>query len=163
MASTIFCKIEGIKGESTDANHKDEFELMSFSHSVSQPRSATASTAGGGTAGRCNHTDLAIVKEMDSASPILNQTCCTGKHIPSIVITLRRADGDKSVPYMVYKLTDVVLSSVQIGGSSDSVPTESVTFNYAKIEWEYTKQSRKDGSGAGKTNGSWNLSTNATA
>jgi type VI secretion system Hcp family effector len=162
MASTIFCKIDGIKGESTDANHKDEIELLSYSHGVSQPRSATASTAGGGTTGRCNHTDFSIVKTMDSSSPVLNQQCCTGKHIKEVVVTLRRADGDKSVPYMVYKLSDVVLSSVSIGGSSDSVPTESVTFNYAKIEWEYTKQSRSGGAGAGKTNGSWDLGKNST-
>lgn len=162
MASTIFCKIDGIKGESTDANHKDEIELLSYSHGVSQPRSATASTAGGGTTGRCNHTDLSVAKLMDSSSPVLNQQCCIGKHIKEVIITLRRADGDKSVPYMVYKLSDVVISSVSIGGSSDSVPTENVTFNYAKIEWEYTKQSRAGGAGAGKTNGSWDLSKNST-
>ncbi len=162
MASTIFCKIDGIKGESTDANHKDEIELLSYSHGVSQPRSATASTAGGGTTGRCNHTDFSVVKTMDSSSPVLNQQCCTGKHIKEIVITLRRADGDKSVPYMIYKMSDVVISSVSIGGSSDSVPTESVTFNYAKIEWEYTKQSRAGGAGSGKTNGSWDLAKNST-
>lgn len=161
MVSTIFCKIDGIKGESTDANHKDEMELLSFSHGVSQPRSATASTAGGGTTGRCNHTDFSIVKALDSASPILNGQCCSGKHIASIVITLRRADGDKSVPYMVYKLSDVVISSVSIGGHSDGVPTESVTFNYAKIEWEYTKQARAGGAGAGKTNGTWDLTKNS--
>jgi len=161
MVSTIFCKIDGIKGESTDANHKDEMELLSFSHGVSQPRSATASTAGGGTTGRCNHTDFSIVKQLDSSSPVLNAQCCSGKHIASIVITLRRADGDKSVPYMVYKLTDVVISSVSVGGGSDSVPTESVTFNYAKIEWEYTKQARAGGAGAGKTNGVWDLSKNS--
>ncbi|MBM4061770.1 MAG: type VI secretion system tube protein Hcp [Planctomycetes bacterium] len=163
MASTIFCKIEGISGESTDANHKGEIELMSFSHGVSQPRSATASTAGGGTTGRCNHTDLSVVKELDSATPVLNQTCCTGKHIGSIVITLRRADGDKSIPYMVYKLSDVVISSVSVGGSSDAVPVETLTFNYAKIEWEYTKQDRKGGAGSGKTNGTWDLGKNATS
>lgn len=163
MASTIFCKIEGISGESTDANHKGEFELMSFSHGVSQPRSATASTAGGGSAGRCNHTDFSITKEMDSASPVLNAQCCSGKHIPSIVVTLRRADGDKSIPYMVYKLSDVVISSVSISGGSDAVPIESVSFNYAKIEWEYTKQDRAKGGASGKTNGSWNLASNAAS
>jgi len=163
MASTIFCKIDGIKGESTDASHKDEIELMSFSHGISQPRSAVASTSGGGTAGRCNHTDLSVVKELDSATPILDQYCCTGKHIDSITITLRRSDGDKSIPYMVYKLTDVVISSANVNGMSDQVPTETVTFNYAKIEWEYTKQNRKGGGAAGKTNGSWDLAKNAVS
>ncbi len=77
MTSTIFCKIDGIAGESTDANHAGEMELMSFSHGISQPRSAAASTAGGATAGRCNHTDFSFAKTMDSSSPVLNSTCCT--------------------------------------------------------------------------------------
>ena len=163
MTSTIFCKIDGIAGESTDANHAGEMELLSFNHGVSQPRSAAASTAGGATAGRCNHTDFSIAKTMDSSSPVLNATCCTGKHIASVVVTLRRADGDKSIPYMVYKLTDVVISSVSVGGSSDGVPTETVTFNYAKIEWEYSKQDRKAGTAKGKTAGSWDLAKNAAS
>lgn len=163
MVSTIFLKIDGVKGESTDSNHKDEIELLSYSHGVSQPISAVASTSGGATSGRCNHTDLSVSKLLDVASPVLNQLCCTGKHIDSIVLTIRRSDGDKSIPYMVYKLTDTVISSVSIGGSSDQVPVETVTFNYSKIEWEYTKQARAKGGESGKSSGSWNLAKNATS
>ena len=163
MASTLFLKIDGIKGESTDSNHKDEFELLSFSHGVSQPAQAAASTAGGATTGRCNHTDMSVTKMLDVGSPVLNQNCCTGKHINQITLTVRRADGDKSIPYMVYKLTDVVVSSVSIGGGADSVPVETVTFNYAKIEWEYTKQTRAGGGAGGKTNGKWDLAKNTAS
>ncbi|MCA8951015.1 MAG: type VI secretion system tube protein Hcp [Planctomycetes bacterium] len=163
MGSTIFLKIAGVKSESTDKNHKDEIEVLSFSHGVSQPIQAVASTAGGGTSGRCNHTDMTVVKSLDMATPELNQLCCTGKHIDEVSITLRRADGDKSIPYMVYKMTDVVISSVSVGGSSDQVPVETVTFNYAKIEWEYAKQARAKGGESGKTNGSWDLAANAVS
>ncbi|MBL8733425.1 MAG: type VI secretion system tube protein Hcp [Planctomycetes bacterium] len=163
MVSTMFLKIDGVKGESTDSNHKDEIELMSYSHGVSQPTSAVASTAGGGTSGRCNHTDLTVTKFLDVSSPVLNGLCCIGKHIDSVVLTLRRADGDKSIPYMVYKLKDVVISSVSVGGSSDQVPVETLTFNYSKIEWEYSKQARAKGGESGKTNGSWDLSKNASS
>jgi len=61
---------------------------------------------------------------------------------------------------MVYKMTDVVISSVSVGGQTDQVPVETLTFNYGKIEWEYTKQARAKGGASGKTTGSWNLSTN---
>jgi type VI secretion system Hcp family effector len=159
MVSHIYCKIEGIKGESTDSDHKDEIEVLSYSHGVSQPTSATASTSGGGPTARCNHTDLTIVKTMDLATPLLNQHACQGKIIPSVVLTLRRMDGDQSVPYMTYKLSDVVVSSVSVGGGGDELPVETVTFNYSKIEWEYTKQKVAGGTG-GKTAGSWNLATN---
>ena len=44
-----YMQIDGLKGESTDSEHKDWIELLSFSHSISQPASATAASAGEGT------------------------------------------------------------------------------------------------------------------
>lgn len=162
MATAYYLKIDGIKGESTDSNHKDEIELSNFSHGVSQPTSAVASTAGGLTSGRCNHTDLSVAKMVDIASPTLNQLCCTGKHIAKVVLVCERSDGDKRVQYFKITLSDVLISSVQISGGGE-VPHESVTFNYGKIEWEYTKQNLKGGAAGGKSTGSWDLSKNATA
>jgi type VI secretion system secreted protein Hcp len=39
MPSDTFLKLGDIKGESLDANHKDEIELVSFSWGVSNPGS----------------------------------------------------------------------------------------------------------------------------
>lgn len=166
MASDIFLKIKGVDGESTDDKHKNEIEVMAFSHGVTQPTSAVASTSGGGTTGRCSHADFSITKALDKASPLLVQKCCTGEAIDEVVMTINRASGEKGglkVPYMVYKLTNVVISNVSISGSgSGGEPTENVSFNYGKIEWEYTKQARAGGSAAGKTHGSWDLEKNKT-
>jgi type VI protein secretion system component Hcp len=73
-----------------------------------------------------------------------------------------RADGDKRVPYLKITLSDVIVSSVQISGGGE-VPMESVTFNYGKIEWEYTKQNIKGGAAGGKSTGSWDLAKNAVS
>jgi type VI secretion system Hcp family effector len=162
MATAYYLKIDGVKGESTDANHKDEIELASFSHGVSQPASAVASTSGGLTSGRCNHADLSVAKSVDVASPTLNQLCCTGKHLSKVELVCERADGDKRVPYLKITLSDVIVSSVQISGGGE-VPMESVTFNYGKIEWEYTKQNIKGGAAGGKSTGSWDLAKNAVS
>jgi len=55
MAIDVYLQIDGIKGESADSNHQGWIELTSASWGVIQPRSATASTAGGHTAERCEH------------------------------------------------------------------------------------------------------------
>ncbi|MEQ8768505.1 MAG: type VI secretion system tube protein Hcp [Planctomycetota bacterium] len=162
MAFDAFLFIDGVPGESTDSQFADHIEILSYTHGVSQPTTATASSVGGGTSGRCNHDDFKIVKELDKASPVLAQKCSEGAHIPEVKLTLCRAGGDK-VPFMEYKLTNVVVSSVAPGGSSqgEGVPIEEVCFNYGKIEWTYTQQKRADGGGGGSTAGSWNLETNA--
>lgn len=52
MAIDLYLQIEDIKGESSDSAHQGWIECMSVNWSLSQPKSATASTAGGHNAGR---------------------------------------------------------------------------------------------------------------
>lgn len=161
MASDTFLKITDIKGESTDKDHKDWIEILSFNWGVSQMASGTASSSGGGSTQRADFQDLSIVKELDSASPLLNKACWGGTHIAEVVLEFNRAAGDKRQKYMEYKLENVIISSVSIGGGGGGIPTESVTFNYGKITTTYTKQARKGGGGAGEIPAGWNLEENA--
>jgi type VI secretion system secreted protein Hcp len=162
MAFDCFLKIEGLDGESTDDQHKKWIEVLSYSHGINQTASASASTAGGATAERCNHQDFSVVKALDAATPKLFEYCCTGQHIKEVTIELCRAGGDK-VKYMEYKMSNVIISSVRPGGSSqggETLPLEEVTFNYGKLELTYTQQKREDGSGGGNVSAGWDLQLN---
>jgi type VI secretion system Hcp family effector len=161
MASDAFLEIDGIKGESTDKEFKDQIEVLSYNWGVSQAASGTASSSGGGSVARADFQDLSIVKELDSASPLLSKNCWSGTHIAKVTLRLNRAAGDKRVKYMEYKLENVIISSVSIGGGGGGIPTESVTFNYGKITTTYTKQARPGGGGAGDVPAGWNLEENA--
>lgn len=156
-----YLKIDGIPGESTASNFKDWIEVLSYSHGVSQPTAASASTAGGASVGRCEHADFTITKELDKASPILAQKSSEGAHIKEITLVLCRSTEGGQVQYMEYKLTNSIISSVTVGGGGGGLPTETVSFNYGKIEWKYTTQKRTDGTGGGNTTGSWNLQSNS--
>lgn len=162
MAFDCFLKIDGVPGESTDDKHKDWIELLSFSHGVSQPSSGAVSSGGARSAERCDHADFSIVKTLDKASPKLSLFCCNGTHVKTIKMDLCRATGDKQ-RYMEYVLSDVIVSSVRPGGSSqggEALPLEEVTFNYGKIEWIYTETDHKTGKPKGDVKTNWDLVTN---
>jgi type VI secretion system secreted protein Hcp len=159
MPGDAFLKIEGIPGESTDEKHKDQIEILSYSHGVSQMASASESTAGGKTTGRCDHQDFSIVKELDKASPLLNLFCCKGEHIKKMTLELCAATGDKS-PYMRYEFENLIISSISIGGGGGGIPTESVTFNYNKINWIYVDTDHETGKKKGEVKKWWDLATN---
>jgi type VI secretion system secreted protein Hcp len=165
MAFDAFMKIDGIPGESTDDAHKDWIEILDYSHALEQPASVAVSTAGGGTAERCDHDDFGVKKFIDKASPKIYDACCSGKHIKDVTIELCRAGGDK-VKYMEIKMEEVIVSSVRPSGNpkgNDGFPTESVAFNYGKITWTYTQQKRADGSGGGNVTAGWSLIANKAA
>jgi type VI secretion system secreted protein Hcp len=159
MAFDAFIKIDGVPGESTDDKHKDWIEVLSFNHGLSQPSSATGSSAGGATTERVNISDFSITKHLDKASPKLYELCATGKHIANVTMELCRAGGDK-LKYMEIKMEQVIISAARPGGhakADDGFPSEEIEFNYGKIKWTYTQQKRADGTGGGNVAGGWDL------
>lgn len=162
MAFDAFLKVKGIAGESKDDAHADWIEILSYSHGVNQPTSASPSSGGGATSERCNHSDFSIVKAIDKASVPLVLACCDGTHLGEVLLELCRSGGNKE-KYMTYKLTNVVVSNVRPGGASaggETLPLEEISFNYGKIEWEYKQQKRDDGTVAGSVAGGWDLQLN---
>ena len=98
MAFDIFLKIDGIKGESSDAQHREEIEPASFSWGVSQQGST--SVGGGAGAGKASFQDLHVVMNVSRASPQLFLACAEGRHIKTAVLTCRKAGGRDQRDFM---------------------------------------------------------------
>ena len=156
----------------TGTNSKSTIEVDSWAHTIRQPKSATASTAGGHTAERCEHGEMIFVKDIDSASPKIWQAASQGLVTPDVVITFYRANGQGNaiapgaangrVPYLVISLKNVLISSVSPIVDSEGVPKETFGLKYSAVKWEY-KATKLDGSAAGgAVLGAWNLATNTS-
>src|SRR5512140_2050051 len=109
MAQSMFARIGTIKGESRDARHKDEIEVLSWSWGVSQ--SGTAAHGGGGGAGKAAFHDLVLTHHLDKASPLLMRACAKGEHVPTATISVRRP-GRGQQDHLVITMTDVLVASV---------------------------------------------------
>ena len=143
MASDIFAKIGDIKGESPDDKHKGEIELLSWSWGVTQ--SGTMAHGGGGGEGKANFNDFNFTHHIDKASPVLMKACATGEHIKEATITVRKA-GKGQQEFLIIKMNDILITSVNPSGSGDSAATaESVAMQCAKVDLEYKPQ-KADGS-----------------
>jgi len=160
MAFDAFMKINGVVGESTDDQHKEWIELLSFSWGVQQPKSVVSS-AGSLAAERADFGDFSITKVIDKASPKLATACASGEHFSEVKIEVCRAGGDKQ-KYMEYKLTDVITTGFRLAGhkSNEILPVEEVSFSYGKIEKNYTETDKQTGKGKGQVAAGWDLKTN---
>jgi type VI secretion system secreted protein Hcp len=131
-----------IKGESPDAQHKDEIEVVSWSWGMQ----ARPSIGGGTALGKATINDLKIVKRVDSASTALMQALRTNEPIQKAVLTLRKA-GKTQLEYLKItieqgRVTSLVIDAGDTSGSAEIF--EKVGFSFNKIDVEYVPQG-KDG------------------
>jgi type VI secretion system secreted protein Hcp len=159
MAGDIFIKIGDIKGESRDAKHKDEIDVLAWSWGMSQ--SGSMHSGGGGGAGKVNVQDLSFTKGVDKATPNLMKYCCNGKQMKDATLVVRKA-GTKPLEYIVIKMEDVIITSVSGGGSGgEDVLTENITLNFAKVQYEYQPQKDDGSKDGGAIPMNWNIKANA--
>jgi len=102
--------------------------LFSFSWGLSN---TTASGGGGGSTGKVTFQDLHFTKQLSQLSKTLFMACVTGQHFDRGVIVLM--DGKGNAIGRV-ELTDVMVTSYQVGGSND-FPMEEVSLSYAKVDY----------------------------
>lgn len=143
----MFIKISGIDGESQDAEHLNEIDVISWMWEVKQS-SAMLSGSGGG-AGKASVSDLSFVHQFDKASPNLAKYCFTGKHIDQVVLTMRKAGG---VPHEFSRIAmyDVVITHVAPLATGTGC-RENVSLSFATMKHEYILQNSLGGSGGAVT------------
>jgi len=154
----FFLKLDGILGESKDAKHKGEIDLESFSWAESNAGTPAGGAGGGGGAGKVHMDDLHVQMRMNKASPLLLLACASGQHIKQAVLTARKA-GKEQLEFLVVKMTDVLVSSYETAAGTDALPTDAVSFNFARIDVELRPQ-RPDGTPDAPVKVGWDVKAN---
>jgi type VI secretion system secreted protein Hcp len=139
MAVDYFLKLDGIQGESVDANHKNEIQILSWSWGGSQ--TSSVSGTGGSGAGKVDLADFSIMTNFDKATPKLFKSLCEGTHVKTGTMTAVKS-GANGKPYLTADFTELFVSSLQISASSE-IPTISVSFTYNTIKIDYSVQDEK--------------------
>jgi type VI secretion system secreted protein Hcp len=169
-----FLKLDGIKGESADAKHKGEIDILSFSWGMSQ--TGVSSTGGGGGAGKVKVNDIAFTKKTDASSPLLMLNCANGAHIKEANFVVRKAGGEQ-LEYLKIKLTDVLVSSYKPHGMEDAaddwearaqgvkapadeIPMDQFSLNFAKVEYSYQPQGADGKAQGGPILAGWDVKAN---
>ncbi len=157
MSFALFLKVDGADGESKESAHKDWIDVDSFSWGIDQP--AQAHTGGGLGAGKVSVHDLTVTANVDKAFTTLSGFCASGKHIAKAQFAASKAGGDSPVEYYKTTLEDVIVTSVQLVGSSGAEMKVNYAFNAAKLKNEYFTQTEKGSKGPGSDFG-WNVKEN---
>ena len=139
----IFLSVKGarsgvIKGESQDALHAKEIDVVSWSWGM-QARPAL----GGGTAsGKAMVHELKVVKRVDSASTPLMSALRSNEMITKAVLTQRKA-GKTALEFLKVTIEQGRVTGLTIeAGDKEGSPDlfEHLSFSFNKITVEYTPQ-----------------------
>ena len=134
MAFDAFLKIDGIPGESSNAKHKGEIDVLAFSWNIKQ--TLASGGGGGGGAGKAQVSDFSIVKHIDASSPALFAAVCAGERFKDALFTVEEGAQNKrgAAAFLKIKLNDVLISSYNTSGGGGDAPTEQVSLAFVKIE-----------------------------
>jgi type VI secretion system secreted protein Hcp len=136
MATDIFAKIGDIKGESADAKHKDEIEVLSFSWGVANSGGLEFGTGGsaGGDLPGSDHRSQHRQGDAEASRSLRH------RHTPE-----GRDDHASQGRQGFVKMNDVIITAVAHGGTTAQPASETVTLAFAKVDFEYKPQ-KPDGS-----------------
>ena len=132
-----------IDGESSDAKHKNEIEILSYSFGIEN--SSGHATGGGGGAGKATFHDFHFVSHLQKSSPVLFLKCATGEHIKQGIISVRKSGGGQP-DYLKITLSDVIVSSFDqsvAADDHDDFPMEEISLVFQGVRIEYTSQNQK--------------------
>lgn len=151
----VYLTGDGIHGDVTQAGHKDDVSVKSFSFGgTNTPGSAT----GGAGAGKVNFDSFQIQKLYDSSSPTLVQDMVNGKSIPTVTVSFSRA-GD-SQEFLTYTFKNVLVTSYKQGGDKEPPLLENVGFQFQSVQFQSGTQASDGSSGGNTQTGGWDLQTN---
>lgn len=142
MAYVIFIKMDGITGESADAKHRGEIDVLSWSWGVTT--SSSTHVGGAAVAGRAIPADLRFSHRIDLATPSLIKACASGRHIKEAVVSVQKT-GAAPLEFLTIKLSEVTVESVEPGVNTlENNATEIVGLAFSRMEFEY-RQDLKPG------------------
>jgi type VI secretion system secreted protein Hcp len=132
-----YMQIDKIKGQVTEKDHKDWIALHSFSFGLANSVTGDPSKQGKLVGGQVSYQDVTVVKDTDTASPLIASQASKGAPIDKIIIHVCE-DTNKVEPVMVITLEKCVISGFQVSGGSGGSPSESVSIAFSKITVEVT-------------------------
>ena len=134
-----FLKIDTIDGESQKEKHVNEIELLSFS--FGETNAGTFAVGSGGGSGKVQMQDFHFTMNLCKASPKLFAACATGQHIPTAILTARKA-GKAQQDYFIATFKQLLISSYSTSGHAEAnhLPIDTCSFNFTELLIEYKIQ-----------------------
>jgi len=138
MTMAIYMKMDGVKGQSQTEGHKDEVTLESFQFGASRNIASSAKNANR-EASAPSLSEVTVTKSQDASSSDLLKLSFAGEGKKAVFSFTKAGTDGKVQVYMTITLENCLVSSFNCsahGGEGNSIPMESLSLNFTKIEYK---------------------------
>lgn len=155
MALNAYLRLTGakqgeIKGSVVQKGQEGKIMVIAFEHGISTPGQGASSSRKAASSlptGKCQHSAIAITKEIDQSTPLLLSALVNNEKITTWELQFwRPAETGSAVQFYTIKLTNAYIVSIQQEMLDNTYPEnvplkerEHVSFRYKKIEWTWVK------------------------
>lgn len=147
----LYMKIDGISGDVTAKGHEKWIDCGSLQWGVGRGIGSPVGRGAERESTAPSISELVVSKEMDAASPYIFLESCIGK-TKKVDFHFVKTDGGQLVTYLEYKLTNALISGYSVSSGGEK-PSESISFNFTKVEMKYTPQKGDANAGSPVTAG----------
>jgi type VI secretion system secreted protein Hcp len=144
---TTYMKIGDIKGEVLEQNHANWLECHDVKAGLLRTIQEGA-TGVGRAQGSTSLDEVVVTRPLDKASVKVAEASATGKYFDEVEIDCIAVVMERSIPFLVYRLKDVIVTQYEQCGSF-----ERVSLNYSHADLTYTIIDRRTGNITGSVTG----------
>lgn len=145
MAIYIKYTNPAINGDVTTQGFAQQIEINSFQWGVGRGIGSPTGSSGNREASTPSVSEITVTKNLDNASGNLLKEALGSGGKATLVISFVRTDGTTGADvYMEITLSDTMISGYSLSSGGDK-PSESLSFNFVKIEVKFTPM-KADGS-----------------
>lgn len=141
----IYVKMEGVKGDVTAEGYADHMEVNSLQWGVGRGIGSPLGGSKDREASAPSISEVVLTKVMDQSSTQLLRDSLWGEG-KKVEIKLVKTDKDKLEIYAEYILEETMLSGYSISSGGDR-PTESISLNFTKFEFNNIEMGTKNEAG----------------
>jgi type VI secretion system secreted protein Hcp len=133
---SVYLQIPDITGGVTEENHTGWVQVDSLQFGVGRNLNNPLGHATSREAGQPNVSEIHVTKQMDNASIELFGWSVSKFDAKDVKIDVT-STGRTDKPFATYTLSNAVISGYSVSTAGNSQPSESISFNFTKIEEKY--------------------------
>ncbi len=132
----IYMKFDGIDGNVTAKGHEKWIEVNSVQWGVGRGIGSPVGRDSNREASAPSISEVTTTKSTDETSPLFFQEACVGEG-KKVQFHFVRTSASQLETYLEITLSNTLVSGYSTSSGGD-LPTESLSFNFTKIEIKYT-------------------------